>query len=166
VAPIRVDAAHFSPDTQDFIRLLDAHAVRYLVVGGEAAIFYGHARLTGDVDFFYARESGNLSRLFSALEEFWDGDVPGLKGPEDLEAEGTIVQFGQPPNRLDLINAIEGVGFDEAWAGRLEAIMVGSAGELALPYIGMRELLKNKRAVGRPKDLDDLRYLEKKLRDG
>jgi hypothetical protein len=44
--------------------------------------------------------------------------------------------------------------------------MVGSEGELALPYIGMRELLKNKRATGRPKDLDDLRYLEKKLRDG
>ena len=91
---------------------------------GEAVIFYGHVRLTGDVDFFYARDSENLGRLFSALREFWAGDVPGLQGPEELSPEGTIVQFGQPPNRLDLISSIEGVDFEEAWEGRLEATLV------------------------------------------
>jgi len=127
VSPIQVDAAHFSPDTRDFIRLLSEYGVRYVIVGGEAAILYGHARLTGDVGFFYARDRDNLDRLFSALRDFWDGQVPGLAGPKDLEPEGTIVQFGQPPNRLDLINAIEGVEFGEAWEGRLEATMVGAA---------------------------------------
>jgi len=58
---------------------------------------------------------------------FGTGRCQGLAGPKDLEPEGTIVQFGQPPNRLDLINAIEGVEFGEAWEGRLEATMVGAA---------------------------------------
>jgi hypothetical protein len=115
VAPVRIDASHFSPDTRDFIGLLHSHEVRYLIVGGEAVIFHGHARLTGDVDFFFGREPANLARLFAALDAFWDGDVPGLTSAADLSPHGTIVQFGQPPNRIDLINAIEGVRFDEAF---------------------------------------------------
>ena len=159
MAPVRIDSSHFSPDTRDFIGLLHSHGVRYLIVGGEAVIFHGHARLTGDVDFFFGREPGNLERLFEALDAFWDGDVPGLTSATDLSPDGTIVQFGQPPNRIDLINAIEGVGFDEAWNGRVEAILLMGDREVRVPFIGLDALVKNKRAVGRPKDLDDLSYL-------
>lgn len=52
----RLDATHFSPDTRAFIELLNTHGVRYMIVGGEAVIFHGHARLTGDVDFFFDRD--------------------------------------------------------------------------------------------------------------
>ena len=69
------------------------------------------------------------------------------------------MQFGLPPNRIDLINTIDGVSFDEAWDGRVDAVMVGAESETPIPYIGVEALARNKRAVGRPKDLDDLDYL-------
>lgn len=161
--PIRIDAGHFSPDTRTFIALLHANGVRYLIVGGEAVILHGHARLTGDVDFFYANDAENVDRLFSALLEFWDGDVPGIESASDLAPDGQIVQFGQPPNRIDLINEIEGVDFEEAWTGRVEAVLVTGDAEVPVWFIGLEALVRNKRATGRPKDLDDLRYLTPKL---
>ena len=161
MSSVRIDASHFSPDTSAFIELLHAHRVRYLIIGGAAAIFHGHVRLTGGVGFFFDRDAENVERLYAAVDEFWDGDVPGLLGTEDLEREGIIIQFGQPPNRIDLINSIAGVGFDEAWAGRVDAVLVTVDGVVPLPFIGLEALVKNKRAAGRPKDLDDLSYLTK-----
>lgn len=161
MAEIRVEASHFSPDTRAFIELLHDHGVRYLIVGGEAVILHGHARLTGDVDFFFARDSANVERLFKALQQFWDGDVPGLDRAEDLEPEGLVVQFGVPPNRLDLMNDIEGVAFGEAWRGRVECVLSTGAGDVPLFYIGLDQLIENKRATARPKDLDDLDYLSR-----
>ncbi len=163
MAPVRVDASHFSPDTRAFLEALAARAVRYLIVGGEAVILHGHVRLTGDVDFFFARDRENLERLFSALEEFWEGDVPGVEAPEDLGPSGTVVQFGQPPNRIDLVNDIDGVTFDEAWPGRVDALIETGKGDVRLAFIGLEALVKNKRASGRPKDLDDLAYLTREL---
>lgn len=159
MAPVGIDASYFSPDTRAFIELLHAHDVRYLIVGGEAVIFHGHVRLTGDMDFFFSNEEGNVERLFEVLEQFWDGDVPGLSAPEDLSPVGTVVQFGVPPNRIDLMNEIEGVSFEEAWQGRVEGRLVAEEGEIPLWYVGLDELIKNKRATGRPKDQDDLDYL-------
>lgn len=157
--PVRIDASHFSPDTRAFLESLAAKSVRYLIVGGEAVILHGHVRLTGDVDFFYSRDQGNLDRLFEALEDFWEGDVPGLGNPVDLAPEGIVIQFGQPPNRIDLVNAIDGVSFDEAWPGRVDAVIETERGHVPLAFIGLDALVKNKRASGRPKDLDDLAYL-------
>lgn len=159
MAPIRVDASHFSPDTRVFLESLAAKSVRYLIVGGEAVILHGHARLTGDVDFFYSRDRENLDRLFAALEDFWGGEVPGIESASDLAPEGLVVQFGQPPNRIDLVNDIDGVTFEEAWAGRLDAVVQTEKGDVLLAFIGLDALVKNKRASGRPKDLDDLAYL-------
>ncbi|GMV06263.1 MAG: hypothetical protein AMXMBFR53_25390 [Gemmatimonadota bacterium] len=159
MASVRLDAALFSPDTRAFVELLNAHAVRYVVVGGQAVVFHGHVRLTGDVDFFFSGERANASALFAALQDFWGGDVPGIASADELEPEGMVLQFGQPPNRIDLMNAIDGVAFEEAWAGRVEAALVGEGRETRLPFIGLDALVRNKRAGGRPKDLDDLSYL-------
>lgn len=161
--PVRIDASHFSPDTCAFIELLHTHGVQYLIVGGEAVIFHGHVRLTGDVAFFFANDSGNTDRVFAALDEFWNGDVPGLEGPQDLTPEGTIIQFGLPPNRIDLINSIDGVEFTEAWLGRVDAVLVTAEGDVPMSFIGLEALAKNKGATGRPKDLDDLSYLTREL---
>jgi hypothetical protein len=84
--------------------------------------------------------------------------VPGLEGSEDLAPEGTIVQFGLPPNRIDLIRSIDGVSFDEAWNGREEAVLVCGNSEVPMYYIGLNELIRNKERVSRPRDLDDLAY--------
>ena len=103
--------APFSEDVSGFLLALAKHDVRYMVVGGEAVIYYGHARLTGDIDIFYENSKENVGGLYAALNDFWAGDIPGIADQKELMQDGMIFQFGVPPNRMDLINEIEGVGF-------------------------------------------------------
>jgi predicted nucleotidyltransferase len=152
--------AYFSPDIQEFFRLLANRGVRYLLVGGEAVIYYGHVRFTGDVDFFYEAEPNNVRQLFSALEEFWDGRVPGISAPIDLLEDGVIVQFGRPPHRIDLLNRIDGVTFAEAWPRRKEVNLQLPHENVSIYYISLDKLIQNKAKAARPKDLDDLQYLQ------
>jgi hypothetical protein len=161
VPPTRVDAAHFSPDTRSFIELLHVHGVRYLIVGGEAVIFHGHVRLTGDVDFFVDPAPENLERLHAAVSAFWDGDIPGRITSEDFRPDGTVVQFGLPPNRIDLMNSIGPLRFDDVWPQRVEAVLALEREEIPLPYIGLDDLIECKRTVGRPQDLADIEFLAK-----
>ena len=158
--PGQIAATHFSADTQEFIRLLSKWAVRYVVVGGEAVIYYGYARFTGDVDFFYSDQSENVFRLFDALTEFWQSNIPGIKSATELAEPGVVLQFGRPPNRIDLLNRIDGVDFEAAWSGKLSLRMVQSEAEVPLFVLNIDHLIRNKRAAGRPKDLEDLKYLE------
>jgi hypothetical protein len=161
--PEIVDASAFSPDIQEFLRALHTHSVRFLIVGGEAVIFYGHIRVTGDIDVYYDREPGNAVRLFKALEDFWQGEIPQLEGAAGLEKRGVIFQFGVPPNRIDLLNEIDGVEFDLAWQRRTWAVLESREEEIPFSYVGLEDLIQNKRASGRPKDLDDLPFLLKAL---
>jgi hypothetical protein len=158
-----LEPSSFSPDTRDFIHLLHKHSVRYVIVGGEAVILYGHVRLTGAVDFFYDNEPSNSERLYSALAEFWHGSVPGLEEFRELTEDGLILQFGMPPNRIDLLNRIDGVAFADAWRGRTVVDLQTGEGRVPVNYLGLEELILNKERVGRPKDLDDLRFLRKAL---
>ena len=153
-------AAHFSKDTLEFIKLLARHRVRYLIVGGEAVILHGHARLTGDVDFFYEATRTNAQRLFSALTDFWQGDIPGIDSVKDLLMKNLIIQFGVPPHRIDLVNSITGVSFAEAWPSRVEEKIEVSRRKYAVYFIGLDALIKNKESIRRPKDLEDLKYLK------
>ncbi len=90
-------AEHFSADTCLLVSLLAKHAVLYLIIGGTAVIYHGYARLTGNVDFFFDRSREDTQRLWAALLEFWEGDVPALDGPEDLQQLEFVVQFDRPP---------------------------------------------------------------------
>lgn len=159
MSPERIDQAYFSSDIREFIVLLHRHAVRYVVVGGEAVIHYGHARLTGDIDFFYDNSPENAVALFEVLLAFWSNNVPGLSTASELLEDGVIVQFGRPPNRIDLLNRIDGVSFAEAWASRVTVPVEVSDGPVPLHFLGLEQLIRNKEAAGRPKDLDDLAYL-------
>lgn len=125
-------------------------------------IHYGHARLTGDIDFFYDRTFENAQTLFQALLEFWSGRIPGLDAASELLEEGVIIQFGRPPNRIDLLNRIDGVTFPEAWESRVTVLLESPEGTVPLHFLGLANLIRNKEAVGRPKDLDDLAYLRKR----
>jgi hypothetical protein len=158
-----IEAGHFSPDILAFILLLDKHEVRYVIVGGEAVIFHGYARLTGDVDFFHDPTADNARALFAALDAFWVGNVPGLAGRRELIEEGAVVQFGRPPNRIDLLSRIDAVTFSEAWATRRAVTMISPAGERTVPpyYLSLANLIRNNAAAARPKDLDDLQYLRR-----
>lgn len=154
-----ISGASFSRDTIEFLRLLARYRVRYVIVGGEAVIFHGYPRVTGDVDFFYENTPANVERLFGALSEFWSGRIPAVSSPRELRRRGLILQFGRPPNRIDLLNEIDGVRFAEAWRSRVLVRLDTPAGTVIARYIHRRPLLTNKRASGRPKDLDDARYL-------
>ena len=157
--PEIIEASSFSPDIREFLRLLSAHEVKAVVVGGEAVIFYGHIRVTGDIDIFYDRSPENAARLFGALKEFWQGAIPELADSSELENPGVIFQFGVPPNRIDLLNDIDGVDFESAWSGRNQAEIQAEPANIEFSYIGLEELIRNKEASGRPKDLEDLPFL-------
>lgn len=157
----QIEAGYFSPDVRDFLTLLHRHRVRSVVVGGEAVIYYGHARLTGDIDFFYDRNPANCTALFQALNEFWSSNIPELTAAEELQEPGIIVQFGVPPNRIDLLNQIDGVEFAQAWQARVTLALPTPDGPVSLHYLGLAELIRNKEAAARPKDLEDLEFLYK-----
>jgi hypothetical protein len=155
----------FSTDTIEFLRLLQKHGVRYLVIGGAAVIYHGYARLTGDIDFLYDCAPDNSVRLWHALVEFWGGSVPAVADAKELADPDLVVQFGLPPNRIDLIASLPAVPFAAAWQHRVGVDLRpgrGSRHEQApvqVWFIGLAELRAAKRDAGRPKDLDDLQHL-------
>jgi hypothetical protein len=154
-----IESSHFSPDILEFIRLINARQVRYVVVGGQAVIYHGYPRFTGDIDFFFSDEPDNVAAIFAALQEFWGGSVPGIQSADELAEPGVIVQFGRPPNRIDLMNRIDGVEFRDAWNDRIKLRISGPSLEMPLFLIDFQNLMRNKRAAARPKDLDDLRAM-------
>jgi len=153
---------YFSNDIRDLLSGFSKYGVQYLIVGGEAVIYHGYPRFTWVVDIFYERAPENADRLRKALNAFWDNDVPGVRNSSELLEAGAVFQFGVPPNRLDLINSIDGVSFQSAWENRVPEEVVGPWEKLKIHYIGLDDLIKNKKAVSRNKDLDDPRFLERK----
>ena len=137
-------------DSKEFIELLNKNEVRYLIVGGYAVAFHGHPRMTGDIDFFVERSEENARKLAAVLTEFGFAGL-GLTASDFLEPE-TIVQLGYPPNRIDLVTSISGVAFAQAWERRVGEEVDG----VVMPFLGREDLLANKAASGRPKDLADL----------
>ena len=154
-------ASHFSEDIQEILTLLAKHQVKYLIVGGEAVIYYGHARLTGDIDLFYEASLGNVAKLYQTLDEFWKGDIPEVVSSEELLEPGIILQFGAPPNRVDLLNTIDGVSFQDAWLNKTTVYIQIGDNKIPLYFIGLDDLIRNKETLGRYKDLEDLKYLRK-----
>lgn len=161
-----MSGTYFSKDTIELLSLLQLHEVQYVIVGGEAVIFYGYPRVTGDIDIFYDNSRVNSEKLYKAMLDFWAGNIPGMASADEFMETGVIIQFGQPPNRIDLINRIDGIHFNEAWESRVTQKIGTDNPKIIAFYIGLDQLIKNKKASGRYKDLDDLRFLEKKLKSG
>ena len=121
--PREIDASLFSRDTLDLFRLLETNQVEYIIIGGMAVIFYGHARLTGDVDIFFSNSEENVQKLYKVLFDFWNGNIPDLIQPDELKQPGLVLQYGVPPNRIDLLNTVDGISFSEAWQTREKVLM-------------------------------------------
>lgn len=117
--------------------------------------------MTGDVDLYYERSPENALRLFHGLQEFWEGTIPEIARPDELLPEGRIVQFGVPPNRIDLINSIDGVDFPFAWRSRVIESVVVKKQRIEIYIIGLEHLIQNKKVLSRHKDLEDLEFLLK-----
>ncbi len=142
------------PDWSEFFALLTSHGVRFLIVGAHAMAAHGRPRATQDIDILVDRTEDNARRLGKALQAF-GFDLLARDSHLFTQPE-RMARLGNPPLRIDIMTSITGVGFDEAWAGRLRTKVDG----LDLAFLGRRELIENKRATGRPKDLADLALME------
>jgi len=146
---------HLSSDLREFIRLLNAQQVEYLIVGAWSLGLHGRPRYTGDVDIFVRRDVPNAAKLLQVLDEFGFGNL-GINR-EDFLKPDHVVQLGVEPNRIDLITGISGVSFEEAWPTRQAGLIDG----LEVPFISRELLIRNKLTAGRPKDLADVESLQR-----
>lgn len=127
------------------------------MVGAYALAFHGHPRGTGDLGLWIDLDPENARKAFAALGRF--GAPLHQVTEKDLSEPDIVFQIGVAPVRIDVLTSLSGLSFDEAWNSRVEALHEG----LKFPIIGRAELLRNKRATGRPKDLLDAEVLERDL---
>ena len=142
---------------RDFVEMLSALSAAgadYIVVGAHALAAHGVPRATGDLDLWVRPTPENAARVLTALRAF-GAPLQDLSAA-DLTSSETVFQIGVPPNRIDLLTSITGVSFDEAWPHR-QGVPIGA---LTVPVLGREDLVRNKRALGRPRDLVDLASLE------
>ncbi|KYF67425.1 hypothetical protein BE04_01225 [Sorangium cellulosum] len=144
-----------SPDFRDLLYELSAAEARFLIVGGYAVALHGRPRATKDLDVWVDATKDNAPRVMTALRAF-GAPLQGLV-ESDLETPGVGLQIGIPPQRIDVLTRTSGLRFDEAWPNRIEVVI---APDLVCPFLGFADLLRNKRAAGRPQDLADVAALE------
>ena len=146
-------------DFHDFLSLLARHKVRHLVVGGYAVALHGYPRYTGDLDVFIALDPASAKGVAAALRDFGfaldDADETLFLNPR------SIVEMGREPLKLQIMNAISGVQFEEAYPNR-QTVRIG---DLDVPFIGYQDLLRNKSATGRGKDKVDVEELRRRHQD-
>lgn len=150
--------ATLPPDWNEFIGLLNAQRVRYLIVGAHALAANGRPRATQDLDIFIDRTRANVIRLAAALRAFGFADLADES--ERFEQPERMATLGKPPLRIDIMNHIDGVLFKDAWKGRLTA----KFGHHQVSFLGLAELRVNKLAAGRPKDMADVALIEEMKR--
>jgi len=141
------------PDFVEFIASLNAHKVRFLVVGGYAVAFHARPRVTKDVDVLVDPGAANARRARQAIVEFLGGVAPEITEAK-LRNPRTVLVLGRSPVRIDVLTSLEGLSFRQAWARRVQATF----GPEPASYIRVKEL------AGRPVDLEDVRVLTRVLR--
>lgn len=149
---------------KDFKELLSAfngHNVRYLIVGGYAVSYHSEPRFTKDLDVFIQSTPENAKAVFEALAEY--GAPLGGITLEDFVNPETIFQIGVAPQRIDILQKITGVDFEAAWNNRVRG-PVGKGDPLEANYISPQDLIRNKLATGRSRDIADAEDLQTSLK--
>jgi hypothetical protein len=124
------------------------------VVGGYAFAIHAFPRFTNDIDFFIHSTKSNVNKIVSVLNKFGFDNASFTS--DDFLIRDRVIQLGEPPYRIDILTSIDGVNFEDAWKNRIK----GNYGNQILYFISKEDLIKNKKASGRKKDLDDLSELE------
>jgi hypothetical protein len=137
-------------DLKEFIALMNSHEVEYVIVGGHAVAYHGYPRFTGDLDFFVRPSLENAARIMAVLQSFGFTDLTGLE--DTLTEPGKVIQFGRPPNRIDILTGISGITFDQA----MDTSVATTLADVPIRIIGRDALIQNKTAAARPKDLADV----------
>lgn len=132
---------------------LNRHEVKYLVIGGIAAVLHGVPRATFDLDMLIEPSRDNASRLIDAFLEAGLGTA-ALTNPD--EVAGTQITVFKDRIRVDVQTSTPGIEFASAWSRRLVLSFRGRQ----VPVLSKDDLIKSKRASGRPRDLEDVRILE------
>jgi hypothetical protein len=140
-------------DLKELLRAFNDHAVKYLIVGGYAFGVHAEPRATKDLDVFIRADKANSQALFRALTQY-GAPLEGF-GPADF-MDGSVFQIGQPPARVDILQHIDGVSFDQAWENRIEGLVDG---EVRTVVISKDDLIQNKLASGREQDILDVKKL-------
>jgi hypothetical protein len=143
---------------RDFVEMLSALSAagaEFLIVGAHALASHGVVRATGDLDIWVRPTAENSERVWAALTAF--GAPLDQITLADLHTPDIVFQIGVSPNRIDLLTSISGVEFDRAWKNSVPIEIGGTS----VRVIGKRELIENKRATARPRDLADIYELER-----
>jgi hypothetical protein len=142
-------------DFKELLELLNSHKVEYLVVGGYALAFHGAPRFTGDIDLFVKPDAANAKRILEAMGEFGFGSLNLSEA--DFTSPDNVVQLGVPPVRVDIMTSLTGVSWEKAYTGKVR----GDCDKIPVYFISKQELIANKAALGRQKDLADIEALDK-----
>jgi predicted nucleotidyltransferase len=137
------------PDFEEFLKLLIDEHVEFVIVGGYAVAFHGYVRATNDMDIFFRASETNIACIRNALLDF--GLATSDQQIREFSDPGCIIRLGVPPVRLELINNISGLSFDQVWVHRVQGVY----GNTPVNYISLEDLLINKKASARPKDIAD-----------
>ncbi len=138
---------------KEFLQLLNARKVDYLLVGGYPVSYYGYPRATADIDIWIRVSKTNATRLSKALVDY-GFDAANVR-PKTFHRRGPMFRIGVPPLRIEILTSISGLTFGACYSRRITAEIDG----IAVNVISLTDLKKNKRASGRLKDLDDLENL-------
>jgi predicted nucleotidyltransferase len=142
---------------KDILLILSEKKVKFLLVGAYAMAAHGFPRSTMDIDLLIMPDSENSALVLQALENF--GAPIGNLSTEDLQQEGLIFQIGVAPCRIDILTSIDGIKFEDAFL-RSEKINIDG---IPIHVLSIPDLITNKRATGRTKDLADAEMLEGQL---
>jgi hypothetical protein len=126
--------------------------VKYLVIGGIAAVLYGVPRATFDLDILIEPTKENAQRLLDALSEAGFGTAEMTNAEEIVSTEITIFTDRV---RLDVQTFTPGIEFEAAWQRRVTMAYEGQA----LEVVSKADLIRSKTAAGREVDLEDVRIL-------
>ena len=144
----------FNPDFKDMLLALSDAKIDFLLVGAYAVAAHGHPRATGDLDLWVRPDAETAPKVYRVLAEF--GAPLHDLTVDDLATPGMVFQIGIEPSRIDILTAISGVAFDDAWENKLNIEL----DDIKLNIIGRDDLIVNKRACGRPKDIADAETLD------
>ncbi len=139
-------------DFREFIQCLNKNKVRYLLVGGWAVGIYGNPRATKDIDFLIAIDDENIRHLLAALYEF---GAPTVESKVFQEL-GNVYRIGSSPIQIDIINNASGIDFEDCYSRR----QILTSDEVEISVISRADLVRNKKASGRHRDLADVEFLE------
>lgn len=145
----------FNSDYRDMIECLQREGVEFMLVGGYAVALHGWPRTTFDIDFWIMANPQNAAAVMRALKAF-GAPLMDLT-EEDFHRPGMVFQIGTEPQRIDILSAVSGVAYEDAVSRALKMEVDG----LTLKVISLDDLIANKRASGRPKDIVDAMTLEK-----